>query len=161
MQAIYKPDGTIGTPYDEAQHSHDSLMTVNLNAEQAANIEMYRVNPNTAELYLVPTVGEKYQKTVNNVILEMTQDEKDFVDLPQHYKKRVGGEWVSMTEVEKIAVLVANLREKRNQLLFETDYFALSDVTMTAEMTVYRQALRDLPENTEDVFNPVYPDKPK
>lgn len=55
----------------------------------------------------------------------------------------------------------SEFRFHRNQLLFETDYFALSDVTMTAEMTSYRQALRDLPENTEDVFNPVYPEKPK
>ena len=54
-----------------------------------------------------------------------------------------------------------NLRAERNQLLAETDYFALSDVTMTADMTTYRQALRDLPANTADVFNPVYPTKPE
>ena len=54
-----------------------------------------------------------------------------------------------------------NLRAERNQLLAETDYFALSDVTMTADMTTYRQALRDLPANTTDVFNPVYPEKPE
>ena len=53
-----------------------------------------------------------------------------------------------------------NLRAERNQLLAETDYFALSDVTMTADMTTYRQALRDLPADTTDVFNPVYPEKP-
>jgi hypothetical protein len=54
-----------------------------------------------------------------------------------------------------------NLRTERNRLLAETDYFALSDVTMSAEMTEYRKALRDLPANTDDLFNPVYPDKPK
>ncbi len=53
-----------------------------------------------------------------------------------------------------------SLRTERNRLLAETDYFALSDVTMSAEMTEYRKLLRDLPENTEDVFNPVYPEKP-
>jgi hypothetical protein len=52
------------------------------------------------------------------------------------------------------------MREARNQLLAETDYFALSDVTMTADMSTYRQDLRDLPANTVDVFNPVYPEKP-
>jgi hypothetical protein len=31
---------------------------------------------------------------------------------------------------------------------------------MTAEMTEYRKLLRDLPSNTADVFNPVYPEKP-
>lgn len=35
-------------------------------------------------------------------------------------------------------------RDKRNILLSETDYHALSDVTMSAEMTTYRQALRDI-----------------
>jgi len=54
---------------------------------------------------------------------------------------------------------IANIREKRNNLLGETDYFALSDVTMSPEMANYRQALRDLP-STVDINNPVYPEKP-
>ena len=52
------------------------------------------------------------------------------------------------------------LRTRRNQLLAETDYLALSDQTMTAEMQAYRQALRDLPANTVDPANPVFPTKP-
>ena len=39
-----------------------------------------------------------------------------------------------------------NLRAKRNKLLADTDYFALSDNTMTEEMKVYRQKLRDITE---------------
>lgn len=35
-------------------------------------------------------------------------------------------------------------RNKRNSLLAQTDFYALSDVTMSAEMTTYRQALRDI-----------------
>ena len=35
-------------------------------------------------------------------------------------------------------------RKKRNDLLAATDYFALTDVTMDAAMTSYRQALRDI-----------------
>ena len=42
------------------------------------------------------------------------------------------------------------LRTRRNQILAETDYLALSDQTLTAEMQAYRQALRDLPANTVD-----------
>jgi len=56
--------------------------------------------------------------------------------------------------------LLQGLRQRRNQLLTETDYLALSDVTMTDEMRSYRQALRDLPANTEDPANPVWPTKP-
>jgi endonuclease/exonuclease/phosphatase family metal-dependent hydrolase len=41
---------------------------------------------------------------------------------------------------------MSSLRQKRNSLLSATDYLALSDNTMTAEMISYRQALRDLTE---------------
>ena len=37
-----------------------------------------------------------------------------------------------------------SVRKKRNELIAETDYFALTDVTMDAVMTTYRQALRDI-----------------
>ena len=40
---------------------------------------------------------------------------------------------------------LAGMREDRNRLLAETDFYALSDVTMSSDMTTYRQALRDLP----------------
>ena len=52
------------------------------------------------------------------------------------------------------------LRRKRNRLIAETDYLALSDATLTDEMSTYRQALRDLPANTTDPANPVWPTKP-
>lgn len=52
------------------------------------------------------------------------------------------------------------LRDQRNQLLAETDYLALVDSTLSADMRTYRQALRDLPANTSDPANPVWPTKP-
>ena len=55
---------------------------------------------------------------------------------------------------------LADLRSKRNQLLAETDYLALSDATLSADMQTYRQALRDLPANTSDPANPTWPVKP-
>ena len=45
----------------------------------------------------------------------------------------------------------ANLRSRRNQLLAETDFYALSDVTMSDDMKTYRQELRDLPEGKDTV----------
>lgn len=62
-------------------------------------------------------------------------------------------------DVEREAAFVG-IRTKRNQLLAETDYLALSDVTLSTEMAEYRQALRDLPANTTDPANPVWPTKP-
>ena len=52
------------------------------------------------------------------------------------------------------------VRAERNARLAETDYLALSDSTLTDEMRTYRQALRDLPANTADPANPVWPVKP-
>ena len=54
------------------------------------------------------------------------------------------------------------LRRQRNQLLTETDYLGLPDLGgFSAEMTAYRQALRDFPANTTDPANPVWPTKPE
>ena len=38
---------------------------------------------------------------------------------------------------------IKELRQTRNNLLAKTDYLALSDNTMSSELTTYRQALRD------------------
>ena len=56
--------------------------------------------------------------------------------------------------------MLARLRGVRNALLQETDIYALADITMTDEMKTYRQALRDLPANTSDIYRPVFPTKP-
>ena len=40
---------------------------------------------------------------------------------------------------------IADLRTKRNNLLIETDFWALSDRTMSQAQKDYRQELRDLP----------------
>ena len=58
---------------------------------------------------------------------------------------------------------IADLRQRRTQLLSATDFYALSDVTMSEAMTNYRQALRDLPSGlstVEDVENVTWPTKP-
>ena len=54
----------------------------------------------------------------------------------------------------------SELRSERDRRLTETDYFALSDVTLTSEMAAYRQELRDLPANTVNPTSPVWPVKP-
>lgn len=56
--------------------------------------------------------------------------------------------------------VLQDLREERNRRLAETDYLALSDATLSEEMRTYRQALRDLPDNTSDPANPTWPVKP-
>tara|TARA_R100001510_G_scaffold36018_1_gene32503 strand:- start:45 stop:326 length:282 start_codon:yes stop_codon:yes gene_type:complete len=92
-------------------------------------------------------------------------------------KKLVNGQIVDMT-AEEISARQAeeqawndgafsrdmeNLRAKRNRLLAETDFYALSDVTMSSEMETYRQELRDLTNGlttVEQVEAVVFPTKP-
>jgi hypothetical protein len=56
-----------------------------------------------------------------------------------------------------------DLRLTRNKLLADTDYLALSDNTMSTEMTTYRQSLRDITNGLTTVANVeavVFPTKP-
>jgi len=58
---------------------------------------------------------------------------------------------------------LATLRARRNRLLAETDFYGNSDVTMSSDMTTYRQALRDLPDGKDTVEkceNATWPTKP-
>ena len=55
------------------------------------------------------------------------------------------------------------LRQKRNNLLTETDWWGTSDNTMTADQTKYRKDLRDLPsglDTVDKVKNVTWPTKP-
>ena len=52
------------------------------------------------------------------------------------------------------------LRYVRDEKLAETDWMAVGDRTITDEERAYRQALRDLPANTTDPKNPIWPTKP-
>ena len=70
----------------------------------------------------------------------LSSDPKDF-----------GTTWAKVSAKQKEltdAEPMVELRKQRNALLAETDFYALSDVTMSDDMKKYRQALRDLPANT-------------
>ena len=58
---------------------------------------------------------------------------------------------------------MADLRQKRNSLLTATDYLALSDNTLSADMITYRQSLRDITNNLttlEQIQAVEFPTKP-
>lgn len=62
------------------------------------------------------------------------------------------------------ASAIGELRAKRDRLLQQTDYTQLPDAPLTeqqkADYATYRQELRDLPANTVDPANPVWPSEP-
>ena len=66
-------------------------------------------------------------------------------------------------EAGKFDRAIEYLRTRRNRLLAETDYLALSDNTMSEAMTNYRQELRDITEGlttVDDVEAVTFPTKP-
>jgi len=76
---------------------------------------------------------------------------------------------ISKTDIEaqfpavELDNAMADLRSKRNQLLIDTDFHALSDNTMSSDMTTYRQELRDLTNGittVEQANAVVFPTKP-
>ena len=91
-------------------------------------------------------------------------------------KKYVDGVLVDLTAEEisefnqrladapsKFDMAIEDLRVKRNTKLAETDFYALSDVTMSPEMETYRQELRDLTNGlttVEQVEAVTWPTKP-
>jgi hypothetical protein len=82
-----------------------------------------------------------------------------------------GNDWVLTRTVvdltadeiaEQDAATAETNRAKRNQLLAATDYLALSDMTLSTEMTTYRQALRDITShaNWPNLSDDDWPTKP-
>ena len=66
-------------------------------------------------------------------------------------------------ENQKLDRALENLRQIRNSLLKKTDWLANSDLTMSSDMTTYRQELRDITNGlttVEDVNSVTWPTKP-
>ena len=88
----------------------------------------------------------------------LSSDPKDF-----------GTTWAKVSAKQKEltdAEPMVELRLQRNQLLAETDFYALSDVTMSDDMKTYRQALRDITKDAKPTLkdgvlgNVTFPTKP-
>ena len=110
------------------------------------------------ELYLVHLhVGQWFgfngrEKTYENLVI-----------LDNQYSKPTEQECLNGIEQMKIDLAMQDLRKKRNRLLAETDYLALSDNTLSDDMKTYRQSLRDLPagkDTVEKCENATWPTKP-
>ena len=63
---------------------------------------------------------------------------------------------------KKAASLTAkdDLRQVRNQMLTETDWWASSDLTMTDAQKKYRQNLRDITKTATSLDDVKWPEKP-
>ena len=91
------------------------------------------------------------KKYVDGVLVELTDEEQAFRDAEE--KAWADG------EADRN---MAELRRQRNKLLIETDYMALSDVTMTDAWKTYRQELRDITKTFKSMSDKdfKFPEKP-
>ena len=68
----------------------------------------------------------------------------------------------AIQDAEAEAQLMDELRSHRDLLLKSSDWTQVPDAPVDqAAWATYRQALRDLPENTDDPANPAWPTKPE
>jgi len=91
-------------------------------------------------------------KVVDNVRIQLTDAEEAELDAQ-----------TAAYEAGAFDRSMVDLREKRNSLLSQKDWHGLSDVSMSAAMTQYRQELRDLPSGlttVEEVKAVVWPSEP-
>jgi len=93
------------------------------------------------------------KKYHNGILVDMTSEEVNQYNID-----------LQSWDNEGFERAISSLRGNRNELLAQTDYLALSDQTMSAEMTTYRQALRDITNGlttVADVEAVVFPEKPE
>jgi hypothetical protein len=87
------------------------------------------------------------------------------IDIFNNEKQRLKDERIAEEEAKEAARdYWAELRILRDQKLFDCDWTQVSDSPLTVEQKtawkMYRQQLRDLPKNTSDPKNPVWPVEP-
>ena len=92
-------------------------------------------------------MSEKMYKAVNGVTIEMTAEE-----IAEHNAN-------IPTEAEILTGKWVGVRALRNAKLAETDWRAGSDLTLSDEWKTYRQALRDVPTQS-DPDNITWPTEP-
>ena len=118
--------------------------------------------------------GEDYEIVETNAPLSYQDEEGNTISFNQsghivldlegtHYHIKWDGSKIVKDDDALTAYQTAEkwerIRSDRNVRLAETDYLALKDNTLSADMKTYRQALRDVPKQT-DPDNITWPSKP-
>ena len=67
----------------------------------------------------------------------------------------------SYRELQRPALLMEQLRNKRDELIQNTDWWVLPDRPPTDAQIQYRQALRDITDNYSSLADVVWPTKPE
>ena len=88
-------------------------------------------------------------KNVNGVDIPLTPEEETARDAEEQA-------WADGAAAREMT----SIREHRDNLLTETDWMALGDVTMSDAWKTYRQELRDIPASNTTYADVTWPTKP-
>lgn len=142
----------VGQPFNE-----QSILAQAQSQNNVLQATRYWSNIPESALTLETTAGQ---------IKEVVTDAKpDYDSATQKLEKVVTEEETQIRETWSIVDLTVDeltdaIRQKRNLLLYQTDVYALSDRSMSSEMTAYRQSLRDLTAQESFPNDVVWPVKP-
>jgi hypothetical protein len=108
----------------------------------------------------------RYANAAHSVILATVNGEEVSIPVAPGNKEydEIVSQGLAVAAYTPPAITWADIRSKRDGLLAETDWVVVkaqeTGEAVPAAWATYRQALRDLPANTADPANPVWPTKP-
>jgi len=119
--------------------------------------------PSASEAYKI-VVRNGAEKNAKNQWVQAWVEQDMFADTTVDDVTTTKSEHEAAYQAKLDANAAKAVRSKRDGLLAETDFYALSDVTMTDAMTTYRQALRDITAHSNFPHNLTdddWPEKPE
>ena len=106
-----------------------------------------------------PTTEDEF----NSMFKKVTGADSNGTAIESSDPEDFGTDWATVSAKRDeltAAEPMVTLRAERDRRIAETDFHALSDVTLSAEMETYRQALRDITESATSLDDVVWPTKP-
>jgi len=144
----------------------DGLISIDGQCISKIQHDMSWIPENIHAIQWYETWGEiEYTDGSPNEKIEELGIYEQAVDTFNNEKQRLEDEKIAQSEaIEAARDYWAELRYLRDLKLSESDWTQIKDVPLTEEQktawATYRQALRDVPANTEDPKNPVWPVAP-
>jgi len=134
----------------------------NSNACDAMNIDPVLASPAATLGAYQTSARDGVEQNANGDWVEKYVAKDMFADTTDDGVKTTKAQHEAAYQATLDASTAANNRSTRDNKLGETDWTAMSDVTMADNMKTYRQALRDLPthSNWPDLEDNDWPTKP-
>ena len=118
--------------------------TWNVNVLTALSLEAVLASPAATTSQYQTSVRDGVEQDANGNWVEKYVAQDMFADTTEDGVSTTKAEHEAAYQATLDADTASGVRSQRDTLLAETDFYALTDVTMASAMTTYRQALRDI-----------------